>query len=58
MGKVYAFLDGDSIGTRLEELLSKSKALEAALLSETIKTAMLEIDRLLSSKDDVEIIIL
>jgi hypothetical protein len=58
MGNVYAFLDGDNIGIRLEELLSKNKTSEASLLSENIKIAMLEIDKILNSKPDVKIIII
>ncbi|XGB41734.1 MAG: mCpol domain-containing protein [Nodosilinea sp. LVE1205-7] len=55
---MYAFLDGDNIGLRIEELLSKAEAFEATLLSENIKTAMLEIDRLLNSKPGIKVIIL
>lgn len=58
MVDVYAFLDGDNIGIRIATLLNRGKSLEASLLSENIKTAIFEIDKLINSKTNIEIIII
>ncbi|WP_430714844.1 mCpol domain-containing protein [Nodosilinea sp. AN01ver1] len=58
MGYVYAFLDGDSIGERFADLLTKDQMFEATLLSENIKVALFEIDKLINSRADINVIIL
>ncbi|RCJ28830.1 hypothetical protein A6770_00010 [Nostoc minutum NIES-26] len=57
MGNVYAFLDGDNIGERFLELLNKNLTFEATLLSENIKIAIFEIDKFITSKNDISLII-
>ena len=55
---MYAFLDGDDVSNAIEILLIENKVSEAIELSENIKTAFSEIEKLLKSKLEIEIIII
>ncbi|MCW5202856.1 mCpol domain-containing protein [Desulfobulbus sp. N2] len=54
---LYAFFDGDNIGTTIEILLTESKTNEAIMLSENIKTVMIEIENFLETIEYVEVLI-
>lgn len=55
---LYAFFDGDNIGLTLERLLTENKVSEATTFSENVKTAILEIEGILKSTADIDIVIL
>lgn len=55
---LYAFFDGDNIGSTIEILLIENKVYEARKLSQNINTVIFEIEKILQSKDNIEIIIL
>lgn len=55
---LYAFFDGDDVGSTIEILLTDDKIDEAVNLSRSINTAICEIEKKLQSRDDIEIIIL
>lgn len=54
---LYAFFDGDNIGSTLEILLRENRITEASILSDKIKTAFSEIEIKLKAFDDLEILI-
>jgi len=54
----YAFFDGDNIGDTIEKLLIEKRVDEATLLSENINKSVHNLEKLLRSKNGVEIIIL
>lgn len=58
MQKYYAYLDGDSIGDAIGNLLNSGNPGRAKLFSESIKESMREIELLISSNRDISILIL
>ncbi len=55
---MYAFFDGDNIGSTIEMLLTEGRVEEASDLSKNIQIALTEIEEFLKSKKGIEIIIL
>lgn len=57
MEKVFAFLDGDNVGSSIELLLLSSNIDKASELSSNINKAMSEINNLIRKNPDINIII-
>ncbi|WP_171974682.1 mCpol domain-containing protein [Leptolyngbya sp. 'hensonii'] len=55
---MYAFFDGDNIGSTIEILLTEGQIEKASNLSKNIQIALTEIEGFLKSKKGIEIIIL
>jgi CRISPR/Cas system-associated protein Cas10 (large subunit of type III CRISPR-Cas system) len=55
---MYAFFDGDNIGPTVEKLLTKGQVREASELSENIKLALAEVEKIIEFSNEVELIIL
>ncbi len=53
----YAFFDGDNIGNTIENLLNSGRVREASQLSESIKDAVFQIEKFISSFEGAELII-
>lgn len=57
MGHLYAYFDGDDVGSRLELLLLDDKSEEAASYSRDVSRALVLVHNDLSSRPDVSVLV-